>query len=159
LGKLDGNHSYKLLKDLLRSTDQPGTNYAGGGGSYINLFDAHPPFQIDGNFGGLAGMTEMLLQSQDNEIYLLPALPDEWRTGKISGLKARGNFEVGINWKNNKLTTASVLAIVGGKCTIRTNIPIKIDGLNVSSKKTAKGYVTSFNSKKGLKYNIIGITS
>ena len=145
---LDGNHSYMLLKDLLRTTDQSGTNYRGGGGSYKNLFDAHPPFQIDGNFGGLAGMTEMLLQSQTGDIYLLPALPDAWSTGKISGLKARGNFTVSINWKNKKLVSASVLSVVGGKCRIRTNEPIKVTGLTVSSTKTARGYITSFNTQK-----------
>jgi alpha-L-fucosidase 2 len=156
---LDGNHSYKLLKYLLRATDQPGTNYKGGGGSYINLFDAHPPFQIDGNFGGLAGMTEMLLQSQNDEIALLPALPDAWATGKISGLKARGNFEVAISWKNNRLMSASVLSVAGGKCVIRTNQPIKITGLQVSSKKTANGFLTSFASKKGIKYQIISVSN
>jgi alpha-L-fucosidase 2 len=133
-----------------------GTNYSGGGGSYINLFDAHPPFQIDGNFGGVSGMAEMLLQSQNNEIQLLPALPDAWATGQISGLKARGNFEVSMSWKNKKITTASILAVAGGKCIIRSNEPLKITGMQVTSKKTANGYVTSFNTKKGLKYNIIG---
>jgi alpha-L-fucosidase 2 len=102
-------------------------------------------------------MAEMLLQSQDNEIYLLPALPDAWATGEINGLKARGNFEVGINWKNKKLIGAYILAVVGGKCTIRSNEPIKIAGLQVLSKKTANGYLTSFNSQKGVKYNIIAL--
>jgi alpha-L-fucosidase 2 len=156
---LDGNHSYKMLKDLLRATNVAGTNYSGGGGSYINLFDAHPPFQIDGNFGGVSGMAEMLLQSQNNEIQLLPALPAAWATGQISGLKARGNFEVSMNWKNKKITTASILAVVGGKCIIRSNEPLKITGMQVISKKTANGYVTSFNTKKGLKYNITGTKS
>ncbi|SHM59946.1 glycosyl hydrolase family 95 catalytic domain-containing protein [Mucilaginibacter sp. OK098] len=153
---LDGNHSYKMLKDLLRATNVEGTNYSGGGGSYINLFDAHPPFQIDGNFGGVSGMAEMLLQSQNNEIQLLPALPDAWATGEISGLKARGNFEVSMSWKNKKITTASVLAVVGGKCIIRSNESLKIAGMQVTSKKTANGYVTSFNTIKGVKYNITG---
>lgn len=153
---LDGNHSYKMLKDLLRATNVEGTNYSGGGGSYINLFDAHPPFQIDGNFGGVSGMAEMLLQSQNNEIQLLPALPDAWATGQISGLKARGNFEVGMSWKNKKITTASILAVAGGKCIIRSNEPLKIAGMQVSSKKTTNGYVTSFNTVKGMKYNITG---
>lgn len=154
---LDGNHSYKLLKDLLRAVEQSGTSYTGGGGAYANLFDAHPPFQIDGNFGGLAGMTEMLLQSQTGDIQLLPALPDAWAEGSISGLKARGNFEVSINWKNGKLTAASVLAVVGGKCIIRTADPIRITGLPVRSKKTTNGYTTSFNSIKGKKYIIKAI--
>jgi len=153
---LDGNHSYKLLKDLLKATDQAGTKSSGGGGSYTNLFDACPPFQIDGNFGGVAGMAEMILQSQEEAISLLPALPDAWATGKVSGLKARGNFEISINWKNKKIVTASVLSVVGGKCRIRTNQPIKITGLTINSKRTANGYLTSFNTKKGEVYHIIG---
>lgn len=154
---LDGNHSYRMLKNLLRATGQAGTNYSGGGGSYINLFDAHPPFQIDGNFGGLCGMAEMLLQSQDDELYLLPALPDEWPAGSISGLKARGNFEVAINWKDKKIVTASVLSVVGGKCRVRSNQPLKINELAVRSKKDAMGYVADFNTQKGRTYHLIGI--
>jgi len=152
---LDGNHSYRMLKDLLRATDQPGVNYASGGGSYINLFDAHPPFQIDGNFGGLAGMVEMLLQSQSGELFLLPALPDAWATGTISGLKARGNFEVAMSWKDKKLTRASVLAVVGGKCVMRTANAVKVMGINAKSIKTDNGYyLISFNTVKGKKYII-----
>jgi alpha-L-fucosidase 2 len=154
---LDGNHSYKLLKDLLRATDQAGTEYKGGG-TYLNLFDAHPPFQIDGNFGGVAGMTEMLLQSQSNEIYLLPALPDAWAAGEIRGLKARGNFEVGMQWKNKKIVKASIQSVVGGPCVIRTNEPIKIGGIKAKSKQTDHGYLTSFVSKKGENYLISAVT-
>ncbi|MCO5945440.1 glycoside hydrolase family 95 protein [Mucilaginibacter flavidus] len=154
---LDGNHSYKMIKDLLRATAVSGTKYSGGGGSYINLFDAHPPFQIDGNFGGVSGMAEMLLQSQNNEINMLPALPDAWATGEISGLKARGNFEVSMRWKDMKLTSASVLAVVGGKCTIRTGAPIKVAGVTAGSKRTANGYVTTFNTQKGARYKISSI--
>ena len=154
---LDGNHSYKLLKDLLRATGQIGTNYRSGGGSYINLFDAHPPFQIDGNFGGLAGITEMLLQSQNDEIYLLPALPDAWPTGEVSGLKARGNYVVSMTWKDKKLTEATILAVVGGKCSIRTNKPVNVKGSLIGSKKTANGYVTTLNTTKMQKYIITAI--
>lgn len=151
---LDGDHSYKLLRDLLRSTEQTGTNYSRGGGSYNNLFDAHPPFQIDGNFGGIAGITEMLLQSQNNEIHLLPALPGAWPDGNISGLKARGNFEISIHWKNRQIATASILANAGGLCRLRTSLPVKIKGTPARSKRTLNGYLTSFMTKKGVKYPI-----
>jgi alpha-L-fucosidase 2 len=151
---LDGNHAYKLIRDLLKLTGSGGTNYSNGGGSYANLFDAHPPFQIDGNFGALSGMTEMLLQSQSGEINLLPALPDNWSEGQISGLKARGNFEISMTWKSKKLSTASVLSVVGSKCIIRTNIPIRISELKAESKKTPNGFITTFNTVEGKLYHI-----
>ena len=154
---LDGNHAYKMIHDILKLTGASGTNFSNGGGSYANLFDAHPPFQIDGNFGALSGMCEMLLQSQSDELYLLPAIPDEWSEGQISGLRARGNFEVSMNWKRKKIITASIFSGSGGLCRIRTSAPISIARINAKSVKTKYGYVTSFATRKGTKYNIVGV--
>lgn len=151
---LDGNHAYKMIHYLLRLTGSSKTNYSNGGGSYANLFDAHPPFQIDGNFGALSGMCEMLVQSQSGEISLLPAIPDCWAEGHISGLKARGNFQLTMNWKNKQIVTASVLSVTGGLCKLRTATPLKITGVQAKSVKTANGYLTSFNTKKGVLYQI-----
>lgn len=108
----DGNHAYKLLVDLLRPTAQQGVNMHNGGGTYPNLFDAHPPFQIDGNFGGTAGIAEMLLQSHAGYIDLLPALPDAWGEGAFSRFCVRGGGELSLRWTGHRPTEASLLATV-----------------------------------------------
>jgi len=151
---LDGNHAYKMIRDILHLTGEAGTKYANGGGSYVNLFDAHPPFQIDGNFGSLSGMSEMLLQSHLGDISLLPALPDAWAEGSVTGLKARGNFEIGMKWRDRKLVTATVQSLAGGNCLLRTAYPVKIVGAKVTYKKTENGYLTSFATQKGKVYMV-----
>lgn len=130
----DGNHAYQLIKNQLT----PIGNERGAGGTYNNLFDAHPPFQIDGNFGCTSGITEMLMQSDDGAIHLLPALPDVWPSGNMSGLKARGGFEiVEMQWKDAKLAKLVVKSTLGGN--LRLRLPNEMKSTNGHSLKAAKG--------------------
>lgn len=129
----DGNHAYTLFGNLLKN------------GTMDNLWDTHPPFQIDGNFGGTAGVTEMLLQSHMGFIQLLPALPNAWKDGSISGICAKGNFEVDMIWENNQLKEATVRSGAGGNCVIKY-------GDKMLSFKTIKGqsYQIKYDVAKGL---------
>jgi len=135
---LDGNHAYEMIKLLFRPVQIENTVYTGGGGSYTNLFDAHPPFQIDGNFGAPAGMIEMLIQSQLNEIAILPALPDALPSGKIAGVCARGGFELTFSWEGGKLQKLQVLSKAGQKCKLHY-------GEKVIEMDTEKGKTYSFD--------------
>jgi len=148
----DGDHAYRLIRQLL--TYVSGTGYGGSGGTYPNLFDAHPPFQIDGNFAGTAGMAEMLLQSHLGEINLLPALPKAWATGHIQGLKARGGFEVAIDWQSHQLRTATLTSLAGGRCVVRAPRPFSIQQVPGEAVRDAFGYVLAFESVKGRTYHL-----
>jgi len=134
---LDGNHARKLISDQLTLVDPAKGGYGGGGGTYPNFFDAHPPFQIDGNFGCTSGITEMLLQSHDGAIDILPALPDDWEKGSISGLKVYGGFEVSFAWENNKVQKITIKSNLGGNCRIR--VPNELNLVGGKALKVATG--------------------
>lgn len=122
---LDGNHAYKIIKNMLILASQDDED----GRTYPNLFTAHPPFQIDGNFGLTAGLAEMLVQSHDGAVHLLPAIPDRWKNGEVAGIVARGAFEIDMKWKNNKISEVAILSKLGGNLRIRSYVPLKGNGI------------------------------
>jgi alpha-L-fucosidase 2 len=140
---LDGNHAWKMVQMLLRPQGTSVIQATGGGsiggGSYPNLFDAHPPFQIDGNLGGAAGIAEMLLQSHMKSIDILPALPDRIPSGHIKGIRARGGFELEYSWEGGKLVSLKVTSKAGSPLNLRY-------GDKVYSSSTKKGEIIRFDS-------------
>ncbi len=150
---LDGDRAYKLLKSLLEPAFGSDVNMRSGGGTYPNLFCAHPPFQIDGNFGGTAGIAEMLLQSHNGYIHLLPALPQNWSEGSFSGLRVRGGAEIDAKWHNGLLTNAVIKANVTDS--FKLMVPDNVNSVTINGKKIniEDGYI-SISLNKGDKADI-----
>jgi alpha-L-fucosidase 2 len=150
----DGDHALTMLHNQLRLTGSDRTAYEGGG-TYPNLFDAHPPFQIDGNLGATSGIAEMLLQSHAGCIELLPALPTSWASGSVGGLCARGGYVVSVVWREGRLVRASVSATQHGTCAVRACHPLSVTcaGRAVEAHVAEDGTV-SFASQPGMTYEL-----
>ncbi|WP_439697876.1 glycoside hydrolase N-terminal domain-containing protein [Mucilaginibacter sp. AW1-7] len=149
----DGDHAYKILSNFITLAGGSGVDYNNGGGVYANLLCAHPPFQIDGNFGYTAGVTEMLLQSQTDEIQLLPALPKAWLSGSVQGLKARGDFEIkDMEWKDGKVISIAIKSLAGGVCSLRSPNKLMVEGMKIPGTVVDNEFKYQFESVAGKTY-------
>lgn len=155
----DGNHAYQILKNFITLVGGSGVDYNEGGGIYSNLLCAHPPFQIDGNFGYTSGIAEMLVQSQADEIQLLPALPDSWSDGHVKGLRSRGGFEItDMQWSNGKIVRLTIRSLAGGDCNLR--VPNALTGVKApKGVPTDRGWTYRFTTAPGGIYTFIAAVS
>ena len=148
---LDGDRALKLIHEQLSPSIQPDLSEQGG--TYPNLFDAHPPFQIDGNFGCTSGIAEMLMQSHDGAIHVLPALPSAWKSGEVKGLRARGGFHIDLKWEDGSVSEIKIQSTLGGKCRIRSYDQLQGNGLVKAEGENTNPFYAIADIKKPLNHS------